>query len=192
MFWNIFSKSATPTVESTAIAEAPVTEKEAERPTIERNDFVDDDAIDAWTGPSKESEFVIKTGLPIDKIYAYVAQDFEREGYDDACINQGKEFCETKVSQIRVQLKNLFRMVRTDYKGRIRKLNVDIHNAEDAFAISASMTLQALKETCEEHLTDLDQMEKELDANDPRMICMIETYRRGFIKGINARTLDLV
>ncbi len=192
MFWNFFSKSATPSDEPTAIAEAPVMEKEAVRPTIERNDFVDDDASEAWTGSSKESGFVIKTGLPIDKIYAYVAQDFEGEGYEDACINQGKEFCETKVSQIRVQLKNLFHMARTDYKGRIRKLNVDIRNAEDAFAINASMTLQAMKETCEEHLADLDQMEKELDANDPRMICMIETYRRGFIKGINARTLDLV
>ena len=192
MFWNLFKKSATPSVESTAIAEAPVMEKEDLRPAIERSEFVDDEASDEWLNKTKESEFVLKTGYPIDKIYAFVAQNFEREGYEDACINQGKEFCDARVNQLRTQLKNLFHMARTDYNGRIRKLNVDIHNAEDSFAISASMTLQAMKETCEEHLADLDQMEKGLDSNEPRMICMIETYRRGFIKGITARALDLV
>lgn len=192
MFWNLFKKAATPGVESTAIAEAPVMEKEDLRPAIERSEFVDDEASDEWSNKTKESEFVLKTGYPIDKIYAFVAQNFEREGYEDACINQGKEFCDARVNQLRTQLKNLFHMARTDYNGRIRKLNVDIHNAEDAFAISASMTLQAMKETCEEHLADLDRMEKGLDSNEPRMICMIETYRRGFIKGITARALDLV
>ena len=38
----------------------------------------------------------------------------------------------------------------------------------------------------------MEEMEKMLDADDPKMTTMIETYRRGFNKGIAAQTAAFI
>ena len=52
--------------------------------------------------------------------------------------------------------------------------------------------LQARRETFEEHLEEIKEMQQLLDADDPKMTTMIESYRRGFQKGITAVSINFI
>ena len=47
-------------------------------------------------------------------------------------------------------------------------------------------------ELLEEHLSEINEMQTLLDNNDPKMLTMIESYRRGFQKGIAAAAINFV
>lgn len=52
--------------------------------------------------------------------------------------------------------------------------------------------LVARKETCEEHISEINQMIEKLNAKSPEMMTMIESYRRGFTKGCAAQTANFL
>jgi len=78
------------------------------------------------------------------------------------------------------------------YKSDIRMVNVRIDNAQKALALAAASDMEALRETYEEHLTEIQEMQQQLEANDPKMTTMIESYRRGFLKGIAANAVNFI
>ncbi|MBR1668711.1 MAG: hypothetical protein IJ693_10625 [Bacteroidaceae bacterium] len=86
----------------------------------------------------------------------------------------------------------LFKRISLRYKNDVREIGVQIENAQKAYALSSASLLQARKETYEEHLAEIAEMERLLDVDDPKMITMIESYRRGFLKGIAAITLKFI
>lgn len=185
--FEFLKRKTNPVVESEMnVAGANVENAQAERPTIERCDFVDDTDPVASPG-AMPSMLSLKTGMPIDKIYEFLHQNYEQIGYDDAMINQSKEYRESKESIICHELKTLFSQVKMGYNSFLRQVDVRIKNAEDSFVFSAVEVLQAKKATCEEHLSTLVQMESDFDRKEPNMLTMVESYRRGFAKGIMAR-----
>ena len=143
---------------------------------------------------NKQKIITIKwgTGMPIDVIFNFIHKDFEEEGYQDALVNSDLQYRETKEGIIRNDLKMLFKRISLRYKNDIREIGVQIENAQKAYALSSASLLQARKETYEEHLAEIAEMERLLDADDPKMITMIESYRRGFLKGIAAITLKFI
>ena len=78
------------------------------------------------------------------------------------------------------------------YKNDIREISVQIDNAQKSYSLSSASLLQARKETYEDHLEKIAELETLLDANDPKMQTMIESYRRGFLKGIAATSVDFI
>lgn len=142
----------------------------------------------------KQKVITIKwgTGMPIDVIFNFIHKDFEEEGYQDALVNSDLQYRETKEAIIRNDLKMLFKRISLRYKNDIREINVQIGNAQKVFAEKSASLLQARKDTYEEHLAEIAEMESLLDANDPKMMTMIESYRRGFLKGISALTLKFI
>ena len=86
----------------------------------------------------------------------------------------------------------LFKRIILKYKSDIRVVNVKIENAHKALALAAAADMEALRATYEEHLTEIQEMQSQLDANDPKMTTMIESYRRGFLKGIAANTVNFI
>ena len=86
----------------------------------------------------------------------------------------------------------LFKRISLRYKSDVREIEVQMRNAQEQYAMSSASLLQARKETYEEHLEEIADMERLLDANDPKMMTMIESYRRGFLKGISAITLKFI
>ena len=135
------------------------------------------------TGKSNKNEFITITwgpGMPIDII-------FEEDGYQDALVNSDLKYRETKEEIIRNDLKMLFRRIVLRYQKDMRMINVQINNAEKSLALTAASMMEAQRETYEEHLHEIEEMERRLDENDPKMTTMIESYRRGFFKGIAAQ-----
>ena len=71
-------------------------------------------------------------------------------------------------------------------------MDVNINNAQKAYALTAASRLQARRETFEEHLAEINAMQEMLGNDDPRMLTMIESYRRGFQKGIAAVSIKFI
>lgn len=132
------------------------------------------------------------TGMPIDVIFHYIHKNYEEEGFQDALVNDDISYRDTKEMIIRTDLEMLFTRITLRYKNDIREVDNKIDNARKAFALSAAAKLDALKQTYEEHLAEIKEMQDMLEADDPKMTTMIESYRRGFMKGITASTINYI
>lgn len=132
------------------------------------------------------------TGQPIDVIFSFIHKNREEEGYQDALINSDLSYMKAKEEIIRNELKMLFKRISIRYKDNILVLDVQKAKAEAAFISSSVAILQARREIYVEHLAEIEEMEKMLNADDPKMTTMIETYRRGFNKGIAAQTAAFI
>ena len=144
----------------------------------------------------KQSEELITitygTGMPIDVIYAYISKDYEPEGYQDALVNSSVEYCKTKENIILNRLQQLFRQVSLSYKGEIRNLDVQIENSKSLFNLTSAAMLEARRDTCEEHIAEINVMLDKIKSNYPEMMTMIDSYRRGFSKGVSAQTVNFL
>ena len=132
------------------------------------------------------------TGMPIDVIFNFIHKNFEEEGFQDALVNSDITYRDAKETIIRNDLGMLFKRIILCYKKNIREVDVKMDNARKALATSSASSLLALRETYDEHLLEIKEMQKQLEADDPKMMTMIETYRRGFLKGIAANTVNFI
>lgn len=132
------------------------------------------------------------TGMPIDVIFHYIHKNFEEEGFQDALVNSDINYRDTKERIIRTDLEMLFKRIALRYKSDLREIAFKIDNARKAYALGAAAQLDSLRETYEEHLAEITEMQELLDDDDPRMTTMIESYRRGFLKGITAATQTFI
>ena len=132
------------------------------------------------------------TGMPIDVIFNFIHKNFEEEGFQDALVNSDITYRDTKEKIIRNDLEMLFKRIILRYKNDIREMDVNIDNAQKAYALSAANRLLARRETFEEHLAEIKEMQEQLKADDPKMTTMIESYRRGFQKGIAAVSINFI
>ena len=132
------------------------------------------------------------TGMPIDVIYNFIHKNFEDDGYQDALVNQDIAYRDARISIIRNDLEMLFNRITLCYKKNIREAQVRMDNSRKAFALSAAANLEAHLATYEEHLAEIEEMKQLFEDNDSKMLTMIESYKRGFMKGINAATMDFI
>lgn len=176
-FFNLFKKTA-----ATSPIPAEIATSESKPKTPETNTSNSGEIISITYG----------TGMPIDVIYAFINHDYEQDGYQDALINTDAEYCKAKETIILNKLNQLFRRVLLRYRGEIREIDVQIVNAKSLFALTSASLLEARKETCEEHIAEINQMIEKVNANSPEMMTMIESYRRGFKKGCAAQTANFL
>lgn len=132
------------------------------------------------------------TGMPIDVIFNFIHKNYEEEGFQDALVNSDVSYCDAKEKIIRNDLEMLFKRIILRYKKDIRELDTKIDNALKLLALGAASRLQAERQTYEEHLSEINEMQTLLENNDPKMLTMIDSYRRGFVKGINAESITFI
>lgn len=187
--FNFFKKGNQ--VNNTEVVGLPNVEDNSKEilPEIRREDFVDD------SEPNLESNTItIKygTGMPIDAIYAYIQDDYEQEGYSDAMRNADMAYKESKKEIIKNGLKMLFEQVRLRYESDIRDINVQIDIVDIQGLTTSSMSLKARRDTYNEHLKKINDMELSLDREDKKMMNMIASYERGFLKGVAAKSESFI
>ena len=161
---------------------------------VEKNIESRDSSVEEKTMESKQEIITIKwgTGMPIDIIFNFIHKNFEEEGFQDALVNCDITYRDTMEKIIRNDLEMLFKRIILRYKNDIREIDVNIDNARKAYALAAAAKLQARRETFEEHLEEIKEMQQQLAADDPKMTTMIESYRRGFQKGIAAVSIKFI
>lgn len=142
------------------------------------------------TADKKDDIIVIPygTGMPIDVIYGFISKDYEKDGYDDALINSSAEYCKSKENIILNDLNILFDRILLRYNDDMRIINVKIDNAKNLFAVSTASVLEARRQTCIEHIAEIQRMKAKYASKDPEIMTMIESYRRGFARGCAAQT----
>ena len=182
--FNMFGAKPKEEIEMIPIEPEEPKEKNAEEetPTDEKKDEEKKHLITITWG----------TGMPIDVIFNYIHKNFEEDGFQDALVNSDITYRDAKEKIIRYDLEMLFKRIILCYKKNIREIDVQINNARQAYALSAASSLEAQRATYEEHLTEIDEMREQFEAEDPKMMTMIESYRRGFLKGITAVSLKFI
>lgn len=157
----------------------------AEQPEIRETDFVDH---------SEPNSYVITYGtqMPIDAIYHYIDQDFEPQGYDDAMCSNDASYKEKKMNYIRNGLIRLFDQVALRYRSDLRDLEVEIKMLAEQGLMNMADRVEARKNTFIEHLNTIAEMQQALNADDPKMLSMISSYERGFLKGLTAKATTLL
>ena len=130
--------------------------------------------------------------MPIDVIFNFIHKNFEEEGFQDALVNSDIAYRDAKENIIRNDLEMLFKRIILKYRSDIRVINVKIENAQKALAMTAASDMVAVRETYKEHLDEIQEMQHQLEANNPKMTTMIESYRRGFLKGIAANAVNFI
>ena len=158
-------------------------------------DAIEEDKPDEAAKKDEEKRMITitwGTGMPIDVIFNYIHKNFEEEGFQDALVNSEIVYREAKERIIRNDLEMLFRRIILRYNNDIREIEVNIDNAQKAYALTAVGKLQARRETYEEHLKEIHEMQRLLLEDDPKMTTMIESYRRGFQKGIASKAISFI
>jgi Skp family chaperone for outer membrane proteins len=124
----------------------------------------------------------------LDAIYAFIKRDFEQKGFDDAMVNPENSYKESGKTLIKNELMQLFEQVRLKYRNDLRLLQVQIDNMEKQGLPVQAANLYARKETYEEHMRKIDEMEKKIESQEECMMSPIFTYERGFLKGLAAKS----
>ncbi|MDE5811496.1 MAG: hypothetical protein K2G64_06765 [Muribaculaceae bacterium] len=130
-------------------------------------------------------KITIGTGMPIGTIYYFIATDLSQKGYEDALVNPSYQYCQQYEDILQQQLLNLMAKVELRYQMDISHLDTHIENCKAFFAISSIAQLTAQKNVYLQHLDKIEEMRQQLNNNDSRVTLMIQTYRRGFMKGLS-------
>lgn len=161
--------------------------KEDKKPEIREEDFIDNtDPVDQ--NLSSVYQVTYGTGFAIDAVYGFIKRDFEQKGFEDAMVNPENSYKESGMLLIKNELKQLFEQVRLKYRGELRLLQVQIDNLEKQGLPYQAANLYARKETYEEHMRKIDEMEQKLENEEVSMMTPIYTYERGFLKGLSAKS----
>lgn len=175
-FFNFFKTKPT---------EETIQTTEEQLPEIKEEDFIDNSDPEEVNNVYKVS---YGTGFPIDAIYAFLKQDLEQKGFDDAMVNPENSYKESGVTLIENELRQLFEQVRLRYRNDLRLLQVQIDNMEKQGLPHQAATLYARKETYEEHMAKIDDMEQKVKNKETSIMSPIYTYERGFLKGLSAKS----
>lgn len=156
-------------------------------PEIKKEDSVDN-------SESTKDTVIIHYGtqMPIDSIYAYIERDYEEQGYNDALCNADASYKESKKVIIKNGLKRLFEQVGLRYKSDLRDIQVSITTYEQQGMVDTAASLKARSETYLEHLTKIVEMETALDKEEKQMLSMIDSYERGFLRGLAAKANSIL
>lgn len=154
------------------------------KPEINEEDFIDN------SDPNGGETYTITygTGFPIDAIYVFLKKDNEQRGFDDAMVNPENTYKEAGATLIENELKQLFEQVRLRYRNDLRILQVQIENMEKQGLPHQAANLYARKETFEEHMTKIGEMENKVKTKESSVMSPIYSYERGFLKGLAAKS----
>ena len=173
--------------------------EEAEKTHVLTENATQGESNEETTSPEEEKKdekrvitITWGTEMPIDIIFNFIHKNFEEDGFQDALVNSDITYRDAKEKIIRNDLEMLFKRIILRYKNDIREIDVNIDNAQKAYALAAAGRLLARRETFEEHLAEINEMQQQLKADDPKMTTMIESYRRGFQKGIAAVSINFI
>ena len=137
---------------------------------------------------TKESE--LNVSMPLDEIYKYLRIDFESRGYEDAMSNPDTSYRDMNKLLLVSNLKVLFKQVKQIYIDNLKTTDFHIKSREQAGLIDIVELLKNRKETLENHLTEINKMEVDLENNVDYMVGMLLSYERGFLRGLAALSLE--
>jgi len=156
-------------------------------PEIKEEDF-----IDTSEPLEKTSTYSVEFGtrLPIDIIYGFLKEDYEKKAYNDALTNPDKSYKEKNMAIIRSNLEIKFKQVQLKYEDMLRDINFHIKSREDAGLTDIVEMLKSKKETYEKHVEELRKMKEDLEKEELYMTGIFKSYEVGFTRGLASLSLE--
>ena len=121
-----------------------------------------------------------------DKSVQFLEKNYETKGYDDALINPDNTHLEQNIAALKNDLERTIRKVKTFYEDFIREINFHISSRSRSGMIDTVEELQVKKETAENHVKQVIEIEQEANNNKGVGQGIIISYTRGFRNGLAA------
>lgn len=161
-----------------------------EYPTIQEQDFID------TSSPVEQEDNIVTfdygCGQPIDAVYIYIEKDWEKQGLEDARLNSSIENMNGKVNIIREGLNRRFDMTKNKYRMKIMEMECQIQSVQEMGLGLSLYQLNTQIQICKDHLAIIEDMAKRLSNNDPSMMSMLESYKRGFQNGVAESVQNMI
>lgn len=119
-------------------------------------------------------------------LYDFLDKNYEVKGYDDALINPDTTHLEQNVTALKNDLERAIRKVKTFYEDLIREINFHISSRGRSGMIDTVEELTVKKETAENHISQVIEIEEQARENQGVGHGIIISYTRGFKNGLAA------
>ncbi|GAA4511693.1 hypothetical protein GCM10023173_04740 [Sphingobacterium thermophilum] len=154
-------------------------------PEIKKEVFIED------RDPSTTTfQIEFGTKLPIDLIYAFLKEDYEQKGYNDAIISPDKSYKEKNLSIIKSNIEIKFKQVTLKYEDMLRNVDFHIKSRSEAGLTDLVELLKSKKQTYENHLEEINKMKSDLERKEPYIMGIFDSYEVGFSRGLASLSLD--
>ena len=142
------------------------------------------DLTEPDTPKIESNNYKYSVSYPIEKIYEYIMCDNENLGFCDAMSLSEVTYMEKRVVMINNKLRVLFDKVSLEYQNAILNQETKVQQFRDMCLTSLEKEAVSKLQLLKTHVAKVDKLRADLDNNDDKMQNMVESYKRGFMKGI--------
>lgn len=121
-------------------------------------------------------------------IYAYLQQDFEDRGYNDALISPDEGYKNDNIRLIKYDLEILIHQVKTYHESLMKDLEFHIHSRGRAGLIDLVDELRIKQTDLQAHILKVREFEQSLESDHGLCERAVLAYKRGFMKGMASIT----
>ncbi|MEO8960888.1 MAG: hypothetical protein ABI325_03340 [Ginsengibacter sp.] len=153
-------------------------------PEVPEDLFIEKDKSVNTDSPEQSTPFRTENGINL--LFQFLEKNYETKGYDDALINPDNTHLEQNIAALKNDLERTIRKVKTFYEDFIREINFHISSRSRSGMIDTVEELQVKKETAENHVKQVIEIEQEANNNKGVGQGIIISYTRGFRNGLAA------
>lgn len=157
---------------------------EAIRPDIPENVFIERDDQSKDLETEKKQVKIPDNGIYF--LYEFLEKNYEAKGYDDALVNPDNTHLDQNIESLKNDLERIIRRVKTYYEDLIREINFHISSRGRSGMVDTVEELSMKKETAENHIKQVKDIEEEAKDNRGLGQGIIISYTRGFRNGLAA------
>lgn len=121
-------------------------------------------------------------------IYAYLQQDFEGKGFNDALISPDDGYKNDNIKLIKYDLEILIHQVKTYHESLMKDIEFHIHSRGRAGLIDLVDELKIKQTDLQAHMAKVDVFDQSLQSDTGLCERAILAYKRGFMKGMASIT----
>jgi len=122
----------------------------------------------------------------INLLFQFLEKNYETKGYNDALINADNTHLDQNIQALRNDLERTIKKVKTFYEDFIREIDFHITSRTRSGMIDTVEELQMKKETAENHIRQVIEIENESKNQQGLGQGIILSYTRGFRNGLAA------
>jgi hypothetical protein len=128
----------------------------------------------------------------IDAVYAFLQDDYEARGYDDAFISPDDSYKQDNIRLLRQDLLIQIQRANTYYEGITKELEFHINSRSRAGLVDLVEELKTRKEMVTGYIEKLKPIQADAENGTGLTERIVLSYQRGFMRGLAALTQSRV
>ncbi|MES2478095.1 MAG: hypothetical protein V4561_03355 [Bacteroidota bacterium] len=153
-------------------------------PEIPENIFLEKDK--PQNNINDERTNTVPTENGINLLFLFLEKNHEGKGYDDALVNPDNTHLEQNIEALKNDLERTIKKLKIFYEDFIREIDFHIGSRSRSGMVDTVEELTVKKETAENHIKQILEIENEAKNNKGVGQGVIISYTRGFKNGLAA------